>query len=368
MILGKKTFFLLLVFVVILAGCAGSGNSQSLSGRARPVFRDAQIFLQQSNYERALEYYLLVLEHDPDHVISMKNVADLYFMQADLQEEEMAIQTFEIAHGYYLLTLSTIASIPNWTGFTGFEVIKNDSELKLASIFARNFRIGQEFFHEDDFESAESIFQDLLSLFPERTESYQMLAAIADRLGNLEKTIEYSLKILEVDPTNTQILINLALEYQGKGDLENAAKYFRMYIDVEPNNASGYVSLAYIYMQMEDFDTALLLYEQAMQVDPDNVDIVADAANIAQEAQNESKTVLYLKRLIELERTEENVSYLVVHLMRVQNWAEVIVYAKIWHELDPDAKEPVQLIILAAGQTGDNDTAREYQNILNKME
>ena len=366
--IGIKISLVLLVSIVMVFGCASGGSSQQLSSRARPNFKEAQIFMQQYNYERALFYYLRVLETDPDHVESMKNVADLYFSQAGEEEYEEAREIFEIAHGYYIRTIDTILGIDGWENFNRFDLFKSDSELKIESIFARNFILGREAYQEEDFEESEEIFEFLQRLYPEKYEATQMLAAIANRQGDTDRAIGYFLRILEADPTNTVIVTNLAIEYQQLHDYENAAIYFQMFIDLEPENVTGYTSLAYLRMQMDDFETALTLYEQAMEVEPDNVDIVADAANIAQEAGNQEKVLLYWKRLVDLEKNEENVSYLVSLLLRAQSWQEVLTYSKIWYELNPESKDAVQFIMVSANQIGDTATAREYQEIFNKME
>ena len=363
-----KNTFILFVLVSILIGCASGGSQQPLSPRAQPYFRDAQIFLQQSNFPRAMEYYLLVLENSPDHVVSMKTVADLYFMLADEAYDEEAIELFETAYDYYVRTIDTINGLADWTRYDGFENHLNDAELKLQSIFAKMFLMGQEYYQEEDFDAAEGIYLDLQRLFPERIESAQMLAAIANAQGDVQKAIGYFMTILEHDPTNSQILLNLAIEFQEQDDFDNARRYFLRFIEVEPENIAGHISLAYIEMQQEDYHAAFILYERAIEIEPENVDLISDAANIAQTIGDEEKVVHYLRRLVYLEENEENVSYLVYYLARMQNWEDLLTYARIWFNLNPEAREAVQFIIHSAYQQNNQEVLREFQEILNRME
>ena len=357
---------ILLIAIVGIMFCFNTleARTQRLRGRAQTSYRSARIELQQGSYDRALELFLSVLENEPNHVESIKNVADLYFMKAEEADDEEALDLFELAHGYYVRTINTILGIADWESYTGFELFKSDSELKLASIFARSFIQGQEFYQEEDYENAIEVFNDLRRLFPDRIEPVQMLAAIANNQGDVDLALSYFLEIHEADPTNTQIINNLAVEYERLNDYDTSLKYFQMLVELEPTNIVAYVSTAYVFMQMENYEEALRFYELAMDVEPDNVDIIADAANIAIETGNDEKTISYLKRLYYLESNEDNVSFLVYQLARLQSWEDLITYSKIWHEMNPDAKEPIQFIIAAAYQLGDQDTVREYQQKL----
>ena len=355
---------MLVIIAILFCFMQLEARTQSISGRARTSYRSGRVELQQGLYDKALVQFLNVLEHAPNHVESMKNVADLYFMKAEEHDEEEAREFFELAHKYYNMTISTILSMDNWESYTDFDNYKSDSELKLASIFARNFREGQELYQEEDYESAIEIFEYLTNLFPERIESVQMLAAIANNQGDVDKAIGYFMSILEKDPTNTQIITNLAVEYEQMNDYETSLLYFMMLINVEPDNINGYTSAAYVNLQLQNYEEALRLYEDALVIEPDNIDLIADAANVAIEVNNNEKAISFLIQLVEHERTEDNVSYLVYQLARLQHWENLITYSKMWLEINPDAKEPVQFIIAAAHSLGDTETVREYQGRL----
>ena len=368
MILKFKSYIFLLILITLIFGFNNlEAKRQNLRGKARTDFRSANVYLQQEVYDKALEFYLSVLENAPDHVESMKTAADLYFMLAEEADDAKAKEIFEIANSYFKKTIETILSISDWQKYDNFETIKNDAELKMRSIWVRVFKMGQDFFSESEFDHAERIFTDLLQLAPDSTQTYQMLAAIADKKGDVDKAVEYSLKILEVDPSNTQILINLAIEYEHKQDWENAKLYYNKFIVAEPNNTAGYLSMAYVNLQLENFEEALNNYESAITIEPNNVDIVANAASVAQRLDNDEKAVMYLKKLVEIEKSAENVSFLCYSLAKVQDWAELLKYSKIWHELSPQTKEAVQFIVISANQLNDTQTSKKYQEILGKL-
>lgn len=362
-----KTHIFIIILATFIFGVSNlDARTQNLRGRARTSFRSANVYLQQELFDRALEQYLNVLEEAPDHVESMKNIADLNFLFAENDGDEQK-QYLETAHEYYVRTINTIHSISGWERYTNFDTILSDSQLKLRSIWVRIFKMGQDFFAEENFTDAERIFQELLVLAPDSVQTYQMLAAISDRQGDHEKAIEYSMKILEVNPENTQVLINIAVEFENTQNWERAKEFYQKFVKAEPSNPNGYLSVAFVEIQMNNFEAALTNYELAMQYAPDNIDIVANAASIAQRLEKDKKAITYFKKLVELERTAENVSVLCYTLAKVQNWTDLIAYAKIWYELAPNSTDAVDLIILGAYQSKNNTILKQYQDIRAKM-
>ena len=356
------------LFLLSVNNLEAQKKQQSLKGRAQTDFRSAQISLQNELYEKALGQYLNVLNNAPDHVISLKMVADLYFMQADYAEEETeAIETYEKAYNFYHRVLKAINGVKDWQLYRDFELHKSDSELKLQSIWVRFFNFAREAYIIEDLDFSEKILRRLIEMDPKRTEPYLMLANIADRKGEDDTKMQYYLKLLEIAKDNTQVIINIAIDYRDKEDWDNAKKYFEMFIEAEPNNVAGYLELAFVEIKMKDFHGAFNKYEQALKIEPNNVDIIINAANVAQQLEDQDKLLELLKRAVTIDESVENVSYLCYTLARYQIWQDLIKYSLIWHRLDPKAKDPVQFIVISAQQVRDDALRRQYQEILGRM-
>ncbi|MCL2064695.1 MAG: tetratricopeptide repeat protein [Candidatus Cloacimonetes bacterium] len=366
--LSLKNCFILLVIVALLVGCASSGNQQQLSGRAKTSYRSARDDMGRGLHSRALQNFLEVLEFTPDHVESAWSVASLYFSLAEDAFGEDVRRLFESSYVYFVRTIDTIDGIEDWQSYDKFEFWRDDSELMLERIFARLFLIGQECYQNEDFDTARDIFNELLILYPDRIESVTMLAAIANTLGDTERAMGYFLRILENDPTNTLVMINLAIEYQALEDFANAIKYLLMLLEHEPENISGYQNLAYIHLQMQNHEEALQVYERALEIAPDNVDVLSDAYNVAFTLNNDEKVIYFLKRLVVFEKSDNTLRNLVIYLARSQDWENVLDYAKQWHEFDPELREALEFILYAARQLNDEGVSREYQEIMNRLD
>jgi len=369
MIFRTNNYLIVIVAVLFLLGISNlEAKKQSLKGRAQTDYRSAQISMQHELYDKALDQYLRVLNNAPDHVESIKNIADLYFLNAEYAEEDFeARERYSKANEYYHRVLKVINGLKDWKSYDNFETIKDDAEKKTQSIWVRIFNMGREAYLAEDYDESEKIMNYVLQLDPSRGEPYLLLANIADKRGDDEKKMEYFLSLLEIAKDNTQVIINIAIDYRDKKDWENAKKYFGMFIEAEPNNVAGFVELAFVYVQLNNYKDALLNYEKALAIEPTDVDILINAANVAGELNDQAKFIDLFKRVIEVDKTVENVEFLCNRLARYQNWQELITYCKIWHELDPKAKDPVQLIIFSAQQTRNEALRKEFQDKLSKM-
>ena len=364
-----KTYLILVIITLFFLSVSNlEAKKQSLKGRAAADYRGARISLQQENYEKALGQYLSVLTNAPDHVESLKAVADLYFMEADYAEEESdAIAIYEQANDYYHRVLKVISGIKGWESYTDFKKHKDDSELKIQGIWVRFFNYAREAYLADDLDFSEKVLRRLIEMDPSRTEPYLILANIADRKGDDETKMGYYLQLLEIAKDNTQVIINIAIDYRDRQDWENAKKYFEMFVEAEPNNVAGYLELAFVDIQMKDFRDAMDKYEQALKIEPNNVDIIVNAANVAQQLEDQDKFLELLKRAATVDENIENITFLCYNLARYQKWQDLITYSKIWHRLDPTSKEPVQFIVIGAQQVRDDALRRQYQEILGRM-
>jgi len=358
----KNNIFVLLIICMVFSFVNLEAKSQKLRGKAKVSFRSAQLYLREEVYEKALEQYLIVIEEEPNHVESLKNVADLNFLFSE-QDSLKQKAYMETAHGYYQKAIDSILSISDWEKYDNFETILNDSQLKMKSIWVRIFKIGQEYYTESELDKAKVIFNELLELAPDSVQSYQMLAAIADKEGDAEKSMEYSMKIIESDPENTQILINLAIGFEEIENWAKAEEFYLKFVEAEPNNPNGYMSVAYVNTKLENNEKALEYYEKAIKIDPQNVTAIANAANISQILRNDEKAMTLLKQLVELENDAINYEILVPILVRNQKWEEVITYGKRWYELNPQSSLSIDFIIYAAGQTKNQEVLSKFQKI-----
>jgi tetratricopeptide (TPR) repeat protein len=337
-------------------------------------FRGANVHFNESRFLQAKELYLEVVKLVPDHVESLKRIADIMYNEAQFEEGIDAKMMYEESRLYFLKTIEAIQSIPDWQSYSNaqrtisFEDMKNDAELKVQSVWVRVFNIGNALFGEEDFESAVPFFLYLIEIDPKRTEAYFRLISCFDRLEDTERKLEYSMKLLEASEGDIRIIMNIGIQYRDANDWENALKYFNMAIEADPANVSALLELAFVDVQVGDFADALEKTEKAFSIENTNIEILLNIIEYAQRLNNLEKSIHYQKILFGFEETSENARYLCYDLSRAGDWTQLKHYALIWHRIDPTDKEPVIFIITAARSLNDTATVREYEAILVRMQ
>lgn len=342
------------------------GKTQKIRGQAKVDLRSANLYAQQKNTEKALGFYLKVIDAYPDHVESLFNIAGIYNNEA-LEEYDKADELYAKSVQYYKKTLEAIESIPNWKEYEHFSQYRKESIRMIANQWSRVFKDAFELYHEQKYDESEAILFDLKKDTPDSLNIYQLLAAIEGERGNKDKQLEYFGVLLEKNPNDEKILINIADQYYQAKEYQEAISYFERLATIAPTNTEYLLFNGICYLYLENKEKALEIFEQVLVIDPNNIDALANASYIVQAAGNDQKAIEYMKKLYQVENTEDNLTTLCYQLAKVQNWTELIVYAKQWRTLDSGNKEPVQLIILAAGNLKDKALQQEYTNILKKM-
>ena len=76
-------------------------------------------------------------------------------------------------------------------------------------------------------------------------------------------------RALELDPTSTSALFNLALLREDRGDLAGAARGYRSLLELEPRNGRAHYQLGSIQERLGERQEALRWYAEAFTLDPE---------------------------------------------------------------------------------------------------
>ncbi|MDD5292052.1 MAG: tetratricopeptide repeat protein [Candidatus Omnitrophica bacterium] len=171
-----------------------------------------------------------------------------------------------------------------------------------------HYRLGLDYLRTEDYKSAEEEFKKALELKP-YTEGVRFLLArvyaanskydeaIGEYLGLLERPlvelneadVRYALaqlyvrkkdwqkaeiechKVLEKNPSDSNVHFYLGYIYNESAKVDNAIKEFSRAIEIDPNNSLALNCLSYLYAQRgEQLDYALSLVQKALEFDPAN--------------------------------------------------------------------------------------------------
>jgi tetratricopeptide (TPR) repeat protein len=86
---------------------------------------------------------------------------------------------------------------------------------------------------------------------------------------NIDETIDYYNKLLEMEENNGPIYYELGHLYLQKSDKIHAISAFKLALETDCNNAFYNNSLAYAFVQAELYDEAIEYYQNAIKLNPD---------------------------------------------------------------------------------------------------
>lgn len=115
---------------------------------------------------------------------------------------------------------------------------------------------------------ADDCFVRLLTLSTEDRDQHCLdIAYIYLGVGEKPMAIRYLKEGLKGNPTNKDILFELALASEDKGEMENAISYYNQLLDIDSYNEDAWFSLAMSYIAMEKFELAIDALDFALAID-----------------------------------------------------------------------------------------------------
>ena len=134
----------------------------------------------------------------------------------------------------------------------------------------------------------------------EKIKAYTVIATCYMRLENDEKSEEYLLKTLELDPENDIILKHLSYTSYINQEYEKCCKYIQKLIEIEKADIEDYTNLIFCCIQLDQIDKALEYAEKVIELDPTNLDVFATLTIVYEDLEDEEKLKEVCERIINL--------------------------------------------------------------------
>ena len=96
---------------------------------------------------------------------------------------------------------------------------------------------------------------------PDSVMAHHHLGLVYMKAGRIEEAIASLNRAIEIDPLNSDSMINLGAIYFGQGDLEKALELNTRAVKVNSESAQAYANLGLIYQQNNELEKAIENYE-----------------------------------------------------------------------------------------------------------
>src|SRR5262249_50060642 len=141
-----------------------------------------------------------------------------------------------------------------------------------------------------------------------------------EKLGHVHKALVTYEQALELDPDDTDLLLNLGLTAWNLNFLEGAERIFRLFIEKRPDHPAGYNNLGSVLRDKGDLANAIETLRAAIYRMPDQPMLWNTlATTLAEEGRAEESLVFYSEaaRLDpKFARVQHNLGYAYLHLGR----------------------------------------------------
>jgi tetratricopeptide (TPR) repeat protein len=226
--------------------------------------RDAERCVLQGKIRQAINEYLKIIRDDPNDVLTMNTIGDLYLREGRISE---ATKYFSQVAENYTRNNFLLKAIAVYKKILNSDANNLDINRVVAELYVRQ------------------------GLIVEARHQYLRIAEICARQGNNTDSVAAYEKVAELDPANASVRLKLAEIYLAEGtkdkaqacfagaakaqskvgDHAAAAQSFRRALDLAPTDADvmkGYVETA---VQLGNVNLAIEQLGRGLQVAPDDV-------------------------------------------------------------------------------------------------
>ncbi len=225
---------------------------------------------QNQDYQKALEYTQLALEHDSTNVETLYNQAYYLYQlnQLDLAEKTYR-QVLEIAP-YYQMALFNLSHL--LLGKNKLEEAKLYSE-QLLQINPMHYKAlvikGAILFQQKKYKEAiEEAYKILTEINPEDIAGWQGMGLCYSWLGDNENAIICNKKAVEIQPKNYMILADLGSNLNNAQKYEEALLHLNRSITINDKYYYSYYCKACVFSLTNQLEEAISMIKKVLELEP----------------------------------------------------------------------------------------------------
>lgn len=257
------------------------------------IIKEAQKYLARGQIDKAIAEWEKLVKEYPDGT-TYNTIGDLYLKKGD---KTNAIDSFHKAANFF-----------RHEGFS----------LKALALYKKILNINPT--------ESEALFSlgelnEEKGLITDAIKYYLTTADTLSKEGKKEKLLEIYDKILTLSPANIPLrnkvaeiyskeglmseaakqYFQVAMLYFDKGDIENSMRYYQKVLDVQPLNKEAILGISYLYERSGNLERALEQVKEATNLFPEDTDIHLRSAEIYIMAERFDEAGDSLRKVIEVE-------------------------------------------------------------------
>ena len=179
-----------------------------------------------------------------------------------------------------------------------------------------------------DLISAKNSYVEVIKLREEYLEAYSSLCVILVKLNEINETIKYAQKALNIYDTDYIFDFIIGTALMKAKDFENAILPLQNALNKQPKNLGTLNSLGTCYMATGKMDLAIQTYEKALEINPKASMAYFNIGSAYQILQNHEKAIEYLKKAIEIDEDESFLVAIAMSEIKLNRYENALKYYK----------------------------------------
>jgi tetratricopeptide (TPR) repeat protein len=243
----SRSLRLALVAVLVTGAAAACGKYSISNIRSLKAFSDGNNLYKKNDYKGAIARYEDAVRLNPDQELVyffLGHANDMMYKVARKGEPENDAYLHKAVENYRL----AIDHLADSTEPRAAEVRKLAYEYLIAAYGPDKL---------DDFDKAEPIAKQLMSMEPDEPQHRQMLGRLLEDQGRYEEAEAEFLRAIEMKPTAGAGYVALADFYNRQGQFEKTMEAWQKRAEAEPNNPEAWQMIAHYYWEKSFKDKTL---------------------------------------------------------------------------------------------------------------
>ncbi|MEH8229614.1 tetratricopeptide repeat protein [Aeromonas veronii] len=211
-------------------------KSQKIApNRASSYLTLGNIFRDEGNLNKAIEYYQLAIEVEPEYWLAYINMAGLLSSLGDFVQAENLLDASIGAHKIY-----------------------PDYHTVSARLYLNSGRL------EDSLRAIKKALNEKNS----DPSIKRLYAVVLAHLGNITEAKSQLNELVKINHNDADSLLDMGVIYLIAKENEKALEYFDKVIELNPNYALAYLNKGNIYFERKEYEIAIMQYKKAISNDP----------------------------------------------------------------------------------------------------
>ena len=240
----------------------------------------AKIYILKGEFNKGLDYLLILAENNPENVEIRKIIAQAYI---DEKQYTNAVTTYKeildlVPPREVALVHSDMSNLYIQWAMDLFEEGEYTECFKLFPLAiqydesnpAIYLQLGKVNMHIKSYNEAITQLRKSLELNPEQAECYIYLSECYEVIENIYEEKIALLKAIKYDSENAYAHYRLARLYARQRDVENEIASLKKVLQLDPNHIGARHQLALIYEGQGQITDAIEMYESILKLDPEN--------------------------------------------------------------------------------------------------